>query len=225
MLFVHLFEPHSTYVRHKEHPITERGTAGLKQKYDFEIKVVDMWLGRLLEGLRTHGLEQNTAVILFSDHGEAFGEHRFYFHGQALYNEVLHVPLILRIPGGPKRVVAEKVPLLDIAPTILELMGQPVPGQFQGRSLLPLAHADPSAGTPPPVREIGAELAPYPAWPKGQQTLIGQRYKAVLRVTENRFEVYDLKNDPGEKKNLAASDPELAKKMRARLATFVEENF
>ena len=221
-MFVHLFEPHSTYVRHKGFTYTQRGAASLKEKYDIEVKVVDRWLGKLLEGLKQHNLADNTAVLLFSDHGEAFKEHRFYFHGQALYNEVLHVPLIMRVPGGPSgKVVRQRVPLLDIAPTILDLMGLTPEPNFQGRSLLPLARGV----AQPADREIGAELMPYPAWPKGQQTLIGQRYKAVLRVTENRFEVYDLKRDPGEKKNLVAEDPALAKKMRARLNTFVEQNF
>ena len=221
-LFVHLFEPHSTYVRHRGYTYTERGAAGLKEKYDIEVKVVDRWLGKLLAGLKEQGLDKDTAVLLFSDHGEAFKEHRFYFHGQALYNEVLHVPLILDVPGGPAgKVVTQRVPLLDIAPTILELMGVAPEPAFQGRSLLPLARGEAQGGD----REIGAELMPYPAWPKGQQTVIGPRYKAVLRVTENRFELYDLDKDPGEKKDLAPGDPALAKKMRRRLVTFVEQNF
>ena len=221
-LFVHLAEPHSTYVKHKGFTYTRRGADGLKEKYDIEIKVADRWLGKLLDGLKEQGLDRNTAVLLFSDHGEAFKEHRFYFHGQALYNEVLHVPLIMRVPGGPAgKVVSQRVPLLDIAPTILELMGVRVPATFQGRSLLPPARGE----VKDDGREIGAELMPYPAWPKGQQTLIGPRYKAIMRVTENRFEVYDLKEDPGEKKDLAAGDPALARKMKGRLNTFVEQNF
>ncbi len=221
-MFVHLAEPHSTYVKHKGYKYTKRGAAGLREKYDIEIKVVDKWLGKLLDGLKQHGLDKNTAVLLFSDHGEAFKEHRFYFHGQALYNEVLNVPLILSVPGGPSgKVVKQRVPLLDIAPTILELMGVPAPATFQGRSLLPLARGEVKTDD----RLIGAELMPYPAWPKGQQALIGPRYKAILRVTENRFELYDLENDPGEKKNLAAGDPALARKMKGRLITFVEQNF
>ena len=115
------------------------------------------------------GLANNTAVIAYADHGEAFGDHRFYFHGQALYNEVIHIPLIVRLPGKrpPVKVVKERVALLDLAPTILSLMGLPAPEGFQGISLLPQmygAKADPK-------RRIGAVLMPYPAWPKGQQAL------------------------------------------------------
>ncbi len=220
VLFVHLFEPHSTYVKHREYPITKRGTAGLKQKYEFEVKFVDVWVGKLLEGLARQGLRDKTAVILFSDHGEAFGEHKVYFHGQTLFDEVIHVPLILSMPGlAGGRVVDQRVALLDVAPTILELFSVPVPDAFQGYSLLPLARGEKGEVD----RAIGAVLMPYPAWPKGQQALISGHHKAILHTTENRFEVYDLDADPGEKRNLALTDKPLAARMRQRLATFIEQ--
>jgi arylsulfatase A-like enzyme len=220
-LFVHLAEPHSTYVTHPgpEFRITERGVKGLEQKYDMEIRFVDQWLRKLLDGLRAAGLEQTTAVMIFGDHAEAFGEHKLYFHGQTLYNEVLHVPLVLRVPGGPRRVVRDRVALLDIGPTVLELMGARVPESFQGVSLLPLAHG----GAADPSRRIGAVLLAYPAWPKAQQAVFLGDHKAIFRITENRFEAYDLKQDPGEQKDLAQSDAALAVKLRAQLTRFAEE--
>jgi choline-sulfatase len=221
VMFVHLFEPHSTYVRLPGFKYTERGVKGLEQKYDFEIRFADRWVGKLIEGLESAGLADNTAVIAYADHGEAFGDHRFYFHGQALYNEVIHIPLIVRLPGKqpPVKVVKERVALLDLAPTILSLMGVPAPEGFQGISLLPQmygAKADPK-------RRIGAVLMPYPAWPKGQQALFLGNHKAIQRVTENRFEVYDLESDPREKNNLARKDPALARRLKAELARFAEE--
>jgi choline-sulfatase len=221
VLFVHLFEPHSTYVTHPgpEYRITERGVQGLEQKYDFEIRFADSWLGKLLDALEGPGLAGKTAVILFADHGESFGEHhRTYFHGQDLYNPVIHVPLVVSIPAGPTRVVRDWVPLLDVAPTVLELMGASVPATFQGSSLLPLVH-----GATSPPRKIGAVLMPYPAWPKGQRALLSGRYKAIQRVTENRFELYDLEEDPGEQKDLAALRPDLAQKLREELTRFADE--
>lgn len=223
VLFVHLAEPHSTYVTHPEFPITERGVKGLQQKYDFEIKFADLWLGKLLEGVRQAGLERNTAVVIFSDHGESFGEHRFYFHGQALYNEVLHVPLVIELPDGgkAKRVVNERVALLDLAPTIVDLMGIPPPGSFQGVSLVELLRGGQVPGLA--QRRIGAVLMPYPAWPKGQQAMFSGRHKALLRLTENRLEVYDLERDPREQDNLALKQPDLARRLREELVRFVEE--
>ncbi|MCC6749449.1 MAG: sulfatase-like hydrolase/transferase [Deltaproteobacteria bacterium] len=220
-LFVHLFEPHSTYVTHDELPrVTERGAAGLRRKYEYEVKYVDRWVGRLLEGLDQLGLTQRTAVVVFADHGEAFGEHRFFFHGQALYNEVLHVPLILAVPGWAPRMVDAPVPLLDLAPTVVELAGATAPEGFQGQSLVPLAR-----GAAPPAKEprrLGAVLLPYPAWPKGQRAALLGSYKAIHRVTENRFEIYDLARDPKEQRNLAAGDPALATQLKGELARFSE---
>jgi arylsulfatase A-like enzyme len=220
-LFVHLFEPHSTYVTHPgDPPVTERGGKALEQKYDYEVRFVDRWLGKLLEGLHAAGLEKNTAVLVFGDHAEAFREHGLYFHGQTLYNECLHVPLMLRLPGGPRRVVRERVALLDLAPTLLELMGVEVPASFQGLSLLPLVHG---TGAWPGDRRIGAVLLAYPAWPKAQQAVWSGRYKAIQRITENRFEVYDLEKDPGEQRDLSGSDPELAARLRRELTRFAEQ--
>jgi choline-sulfatase len=217
---VHLFEPHSTYVTHPgDPPITEHGVKALEQKYDFEVKFADRWMGKLLEGLRAAGLEKNTAVVVFGDHAEAFGEHRLYFHGQTLYNECLHVPLIVRLPDGPRRVVRDRVPLLDLAPTALQLMGVAQPASMQGRSLLPLVHGEKAQ----PGRRIGAVLLAYPAWPKAQQAMWSGKHKAIFRITENRFEVYDVERDPREQKDLAASDKELAARLRRELTQFVEQ--
>jgi arylsulfatase A-like enzyme len=218
-LFVHLFEPHSTYVTHPGFPITERGVKGLEQKYDHEVKFADLWLGKLLDGLKDAGLADTTAVVVYGDHAEAFGEHRIYFHGQTLYNEVLHVPLVVRLPRGPHHVVQERAALLDLAPTILDLMGLDAAETFQGISLLPLVFG----GRGPADRRIGAVLLAYPAWPKAQQALFLGQYKVTFRVTENRLEVYDLTADPGEQKNLAATRPDLAARMRRELTTFAEQ--
>lgn len=223
MMFVHLAEPHSTYVKHPEFPITKSGVAGLQQKYDHEIRFADMWLGKLLEGLERSGLGDSTTVVLFSDHGEAFGEHKFYFHGQALYNEVLHVPLVVTLPAGVgiQGVVKQRVALIDLAPTLLDLMGVPIPDAFQGLSLVGLMRGDEVATFE--RRAIGAVLMPYPAWPKGQQAMITERYKALMRTTENRFEVYDLEQDPREQVDLALKRPELARRLKDSLLRLVEE--
>ena len=221
-LFVHLFEPHSTYVRHPDYPITKRGVAGLRQKYNYEVKFVDSWIGRLMTAA-FEDRRRPTAVVLFSDHGEAFGEHRFYFHGQALYDEVLHVPLIVAVPGKLKpAVVQQPVALLDLAPTVLELFSVNTPPTFQGRSLLSYREEISKAGNATRSRPIGAALLRYPAWPKGQRAMVGERYKVIFRTTENRFEIYDLERDPKERRNLVRVDPVLAKKLRQKFATFME---
>jgi arylsulfatase A-like enzyme len=217
-LFVHLFEPHSAYVKHRQYRYLARGVAGLKERYGYEVAFADAWLGRLLEGLSSSGLARNTALVLFSDHGEAFGEHKFYFHGQALYEEVLRVPLIVHVPGMAPRVVQSTAALIDIAPTMLELFGLSIPPSYQGRSLLPQLRGEKRVES----REIGAVLLPYPAWPMGQQALILDNEKVLMRIGENRFEAYDLAQDPREKRNLLQTDPGRAAQLRQRYELFAE---
>lgn len=217
-MFVHLFEPHSTYVRHRQFNYSKRGTAGLREKYDYEVKFADEWLGKLLTAVDETGLSSNTAVVLFSDHGEAFGEHRFYFHGQALYDEVLRVPVIVAVPGVAPRTSDDLVGLIDIGPTMLELVGVDIPPSFQGVSLVPAINGHPGAAD----RRLGAVLLPYPAWPKGQQAMITKRHKTIMRVTENRFEIYDLQSDPREQRNLALEDAAMAKRLRTAYEQFAE---
>ena len=107
-MLVHLFEPHSTYMEHEGFPITEHGTAALAQKYDYEVAFEDELIGELLDTLDTTGLAKTTTVVLMADHGEAFGVHTFagermFFHGQTLYRELIHVPLMFRVPGATPR--------------------------------------------------------------------------------------------------------------------------
>src|SRR5262249_23864818 len=101
VLWTHLADAHSRYMEHEEFPARSSGLRGLEEKYDGEVSFVDKHVGLILDELEKAGLAKNTAVVLFSDHGEAFGEHKFggeriFFHGQTLYDEMLKVPLLIR---------------------------------------------------------------------------------------------------------------------------------
>ena len=116
LVWTHFFEPHSRYMEHDEFPVHEGGLKGLEAKYDAEVSFADKYIGEVLDALEAAGQAKTTAVVIFSDHGEAFGEHRFggermYFHGQTLYDELLRVPLMFRIPGVAPRVVDGNVQL------------------------------------------------------------------------------------------------------------------
>ncbi len=94
--------------------------AGLAEKYDYEIAYVDGFVGRLLDAVDKNGLKDKTMVVVVSDHGEAFGVHRFagqtmFFHGQTLYDELLRVPMLIRVPGVKPAVVDTPVMLVDLA--------------------------------------------------------------------------------------------------------------
>ena len=133
-LWTHLFEPHSSYVPHKEFPTSLSGVPGLMEKYDYEIAFVDLWLKKLFASLDELGLSKNTTVVILADHGEAWGEHKTYFHGQDLFDEQLRVPLIIAVPGQTPRVVTDDVALVDVAPTLLDLVGAPVHGTCAGEA-------------------------------------------------------------------------------------------
>lgn len=217
VLWTHYFEPHSRYMEHAEFPIRSRGLKGLEEKYDGEVSFVDQHLGRVFAALRSTGLEGNTAVIVFSDHGEAFGEHRFggelmFFHGQTLYDELLRVPLIVHLPGVPHRTVSAYAMLIDLAPTVLEMMGVTPGPSFEGRSLLGAILGDPLPDAP-----VYAELLPCPSWNHSWRALIRDGRKLIDKITENSIELYDLRVDPKEQHNLAQRMPSEAVMLKSAL--------
>jgi len=220
-MLVHLFEPHSTYMEHEGYPITERGTDALAQKYDYEIAYVDTKVGELLDALDANGLAKNTTVVLMSDHGEAFGVHRvagqrMFFHGQTLYNELLHVPLMFRVPEVAPRTVSDVVQLLDLSPTIANLFDVAPPASWQGRSLVPALE-----GKPLDPKPAFAEMVSVPDWEHESRSLITADGKRHVLFDLTDWEIYDLAGDPAEKTNLVGSDPD-ADKLKAQLTGFIE---
>jgi len=216
-LWTHLFEPHSRYVEHAEFPVGARGIPGLIAKYDAEIRFVDRQVGVLVDALAQAGLGDDTAVVVFSDHGEAFGEHRHYFHGQALHEEQLRVPLVIVVPGMAPRLVNDRAMLVDLAPTLCELLGVAPLDRFRGESLL-----GPAAGRALPTRPIYAELLPAPSWPHAARAYIDGDTKLIDRVSDNVVELYDLRRDPDERSNLASAAPGQARNAKAALVRFTE---
>jgi len=221
-MLVHLFEPHSTYMTHDGYPITTKGDASLMQKYDYEIAVVDQRIGEILDALDKTGLAKTTTVVVMSDHGEAFGVHKFaggrmFFHGQTLYRELLHVPLMFRVPGVKGRTADDIVELIDLAPTIAALFGVQPPASWRGRSLVPALD-----GKALPQKPAFAELLPADAWKHDAKSMItgdGKRH-VFYRISDSAWEIYDLEADPEEKTNIADSPD--AKQLQADMAAWIE---
>ena len=221
-MFVHLFEPHSSYVRH---PGLPNHGGRMSDRYDGEIEFVDQWIGTLLDALEQYDLDRKTAVVLIADHGEAFGEHRvagrkIYYHGRSLYDELLRVPLIIAVPGLAPRRIDTPVMLLDVAPTLLELVGAPRPDGFVGRSLAPAL-----GGAELPPRDLFAQLLPAPYWNHRAMTMVSGdgHYKLILSLAPHRHtELYDLVADPHEQHDLARADPERTETLRKRLVEWLE---
>lgn len=222
-MLVHLFEPHSTYMEHEGFKITEHGSGALAQKYDYEVAFEDGLVGQLLDALDANGLAKTTTVVLMADHGEAFGVHKFagemmYFHGQTLYRELIHVPLMFRVPGAAPRKTKDVVQLVDLAPTIAALFGVTSPASWVGRSLVPAL-----AGKPLEPKPAFSELLRAPDWDHEGKSMItadGTR-QVFFRISDSRWEIYDLDADPDEKTNLADTDPK-AKELQDQLAGWIE---
>lgn len=189
-LYVHVTDAHA--------PWPHSGPSGTPwQKYLRGLEKIDAALASIDRALQDAGLAERTVLILTADHGEAFGEHGDRFHGHSLYDEVLRVPLVVRVPGLLPRKVDDLVSLGDLAPTILDLFRLPTPGAFTGQSLVGLLRGD----TTPLVRPVVAESTRY------KRTMI---FPNGMKVIEDRrigiFELFDLKKDPKELLNLLDGD-------------------
>ncbi len=204
--FLHLYEPHTPYAP----PEPFRSRFG--DPYDGEVAYADELLGKLLARLRAAGLHDSAVIAVTSDHGEMLGEHGEQEHGFFLYRAALEVPLVLRLPGGAHggRRVAAPAGLADVAPTLLELVGLPA-GETDGASLRPAI-----AGAPQPARPQYSETL-YPRLHFGWSELFAVTDERFRHVRAPRPELFDLKTDRAESRNLAAERESVVAAMSAWL--------
>lgn len=174
-------------------------------RYVAEVQVVDRQVGRLIDALRKQKLYDKTVFILTSDHGEAFGEHGVTFHATALYEEMVRIPLMIRVPSVPSRKVDEPVSIIDLGPTILDLFDVDTPGSYMGQSLVPLIAGGDQELTRPLAID-SSRLMRAMVFRDGKKVMHDRRKGTV--------EIYDLERDPDEKTNLYdADDPESQKRL------------
>jgi arylsulfatase A-like enzyme len=190
--------------------------------YDGEIAYVDAQVGRLLGALREHGLERNTLVAFSADHGEDLYEHnRYFFHSPSIYGSSMRVPLLLAQPGVlPEGAATDHLAsLVDVAPTALHLLGLPPAPEFTGQNLLP-GRALPAQ----PVRQavFGETGGRIHSVRTREWRLVSnpERFHpdapgGVYPIGET--ELYDLRNDPGERHNLAEARPDLVRALSAQI--------
>lgn len=219
-MFIHLFEPHERWLRHKAHDFG-RGKTGRQDninRYDSEIAFTDHALGQLFEHLKATQLFDDTILVITSDHGEAFFEHGSYFHGINLYEEILRVPLIIHVPGWFPRRLDGPVSLVDVAPTLLDLLDVPIPPEFEGRSLV-----EPMLGQGAiPARPIFAELLPYTNFQEHHKAIIHGPHKLIRVLTHDTQELYDLSADPAERKDQSRRDKQTLKRLSAELDAWTD---
>ena len=198
--------------------------------YDGSIRGMDVELGRLVERLRTLGLDDDTLMVFMSDHGEEFLEHDRMFHGQTVYNELTQVPLIMRWPGGiPAEVVVdENVQLIDIMPTLLDLSGLPHPEGLQGRSLLPfVAPAGDTTVASWVTRPAFSEKAPTtggaapPPADTESYAVIDEDWLLIHNRARDddtpEFELYDVVTDPLNLTSVADAQTEVVERLAREL--------
>ena len=179
----------------------------LKALYDGQIREIDARVGELIQAALE--ADERTVIVLVSDHGEEFYEHGKFLHDQ-LYEELLKVPLILRLPSGGKGRIEERVSLIDLAPTLLDVIGLEAPTHFQGSSLVPVLQ-----GAEGRALVYGEKVVHF-AEEDGEAELGGQGIRAALIADDWKViaarseELYFLPEDLQERNNLASQSPEMS---------------
>jgi arylsulfatase A-like enzyme len=195
----------------------------LQELYDAGIRQLDTELGRLIGFLREQELLDRTLLVVTSDHGEEFGEHGRMDHYLTQYQEVLHVPLIVRGPGVPAGVrIGTPVSIVDIAPTLLAQAGISPPAAMEGHDLSPLWRGEPAEAAA--ERFIYGQASGGLGWtpviegifPIFESVRQG-RFKLVHEINTDDYALYDLERDPGERVDVADAAPEIARRLRTEL--------
>jgi arylsulfatase A-like enzyme len=205
-LWAHYTDPHAEYVEHEGFSFG----AGSRAAYDGEVAFVDHHVGRVLAALRQSPLWANTVILVTSDHGEAFGEHGMIRHGFELWEELVRVPLLVRVPGLPPHRVVQRRSAIDLVPTVLELFRVPLPAagaeDFLSGSSLLLDLALPP-GYVPSARPVFVDMAEGPHNAERRAFIEGDT-KLVLSGGR-ALGLYDLAADPAEKRDLSANKADL----------------
>ncbi len=214
-LWLHLYDPHDPYT--PPEPYLSRFPG---QPYNGEVAFTDSLVGHFREALEERGLVDRSLLILTGDHGEGLGDHGERFHGFFVYETTIHVPLIVRFPHAFRAgtVYTGPVSHVDIMPTILEAAGLPVPEGVEGTSLVPAILGQAKARE----SEVYSESF-YPLLHYGWAPLRALRTDTFKLIDVPRPELYDLRNDRSEVRNLAAQEPLIVDDLRVRLQRLRDE--
>jgi arylsulfatase A-like enzyme len=246
LLFLHYFDPHFNYEPPPPYDrffdpdysgpavgtysifsgetadsIDRRDLEHIVALYDGEILYTDFQIQRLFQEMKRLGIYDNALIIVTSDHGEEFLEHGFWGHSEKLYEELIRVPLLMKLPGGEARGsrLTRQVSLLDVAPTIVDVLGLSVPGSFQGESLLSPADDENS----PAWSEVGTNARSYSVHKVSlRRGARGRKFIFEDKPSDDlSIEVYDLARDPAEAKNLGMVDSGTLEVAQRQLAAFL----
>jgi arylsulfatase A-like enzyme len=204
--------------------LTEDELNHLRALYAGEVTMVDRWVGMLLNKIEDLGLFENTAVIFTADHGTYLGEHGYVGKRDHLYEEVTHIPLIVRMPdseGNLRSRCGAIVQSPDLTPTILHLAEVPPPPTVQGRSILPAAQGEETQDSGIAVSSPSLIRRTLPSWitvTSEEWALLAARINAPTQVES---ELYNLSKDPSETQNLYYKEAEVAEQLRSKMIEFL----
>jgi choline-sulfatase len=205
--WVHYMDPHDQYIKHEESP--DFGNKN-RDRYDSEVWHTDKWLGELLSFAEKQPWWKDTALVVSADHGEAFGDKDMYKHAFEIWEVLTRVPLLIKAPGASPARIEERRSAIDLAPTLLELMGQKPPASFMGESLVAEIYG---AKKPEPRELIITELTEDSHNPPRRAIISGDT-KLLVYGKGWKYMLYDLSKDPGEAKDLSKDEPEKLEEMK-----------
>lgn len=219
--------------------LTDEDVNDLQKLYDGEIRFVDEAIQGLLKDLRERDILDETAVFITADHGEAFGEHGRFGHHPYLYDELLRVPLIVRAPNLSDAHVDEQVSLIDLAPTMFDLVNIDTPAAMQGTSRYDLLSdepiqsninddEEPIGGNEEGTRDVESSIVDADVvlcTGQGGQTLAcrTENWKCFWRVEDDSVELYNLVEDPEELHNVNDQHGDIVDHFQGRMETYLEE--
>jgi arylsulfatase A-like enzyme len=232
-MYIHYIDPHYPYSPPEPYDKMFPYPAGDKKLewislYDGEIRFVNEYLGEFFERLKSWQIYDNTLIIITADHGEAFGEHNFYDHANTLYQEEIKVPLIIKfdhsLPQG--KVIESQVKSIDIMPTILDVLDISYSGDMEGKSLLPLIKNDKEDKSRDYIFVEKDNVDPFEkAIIKNNEWKLifaGDKSASKDIMRKGHLELYNLKADPGESRNLVTQEQEILKEMSGVLEGYIK---
>jgi len=216
--WIHLYDPHSPY--EPPEPFKTQYSGRPWGLYDGEIAYVDTLIGRVVEVLKKKDLLEKTIIVIVGDHGESLGEHHENTHGFFIYDATVSVPLIVRLPSSrlKGKIVSTQVENVDIMPSLLQMLGLPIPPEVQGKSFVPLITGKSSG-----EERLAYSETYYPKYHYGWSELKSLRRGKYKYIQAPKPELYDLSQDPHEQVNVYSSNIALGKKFGMELKRLQEK--
>ncbi len=216
--WIHFYDPHTPY--DPPEPYKTRFSKWNWGLYDGEIAYVDELIGKVLDKLIEKDVLEKTLIVIVGDHGESLGQHKENTHGFFIYDAAISIPLIIHFPSknlGAKKINA-RVETVDIMPTLLQILGLPLPSEVQGKSLLPLIldkHLN--------QERFAYSETYYPRYHFGWSELKSLQNSRYKYIQAPRPELYDIVNDPNELTNIYRQEIRIGKQFEEKLNSLLEK--